>query len=158
MTITLRLYHPNDFESVVQLWHQSWYHSWHRDFPGLRHSWTYEEWQERFQQKVMSNESIWVAESGDQIVGFIALRESDGYLDQIFVAPEIQHQGVGTILMHKAKELSPNGIYLETLQCNTNARRFYKRHGFLPGQTGINPNNGQANIEYRWTPQAARIS
>jgi hypothetical protein len=62
------------------------------------------------------------------------------------------------MLLNKAKELSPNGIYLDTLQRNSNARRFYERHGLLPGQTGINPNNGQANIEYRWTPQAARIS
>jgi hypothetical protein len=62
------------------------------------------------------------------------------------------------MLLNKAKELSPNGIYLDTLQRNSNARRFYERHGLLPGQTGINPNNGQANIEYRWTLQAARIS
>lgn len=79
------------------------------------------------------------------------MRIEDIYLDQIFVAPATQQQGVGTTLLNKAKELSPNGLYLETLQRN-------ERHGFLPGHTGINPNNGQPNIEYRWLPQAARIS
>jgi len=154
MTIHLRVYHPDDFEFAVQLWHQSWHHA----FPGFRHPWTYAQWRERFQQKVLSHESIWVAESGGQIAGFFVLRESDGYLDQIFVALAMQQQGVGTLLLNKAKQLSPGGLSLDTLQSNTNARRFYERHGFLPGQTGINPNNGQPNIEYRWTPQAARIS
>lgn len=154
MIVRLRTYHPGDFEVVVQIWHESW----HGAFPGLRHPWSYEQWRERFQQKVLSNSSIWVAECDKHIAGFIVVRTEDGYLDQIFVAPATQQQGVGTILINKAKELSPNGLYLETLQSNKQARRFYERHGFLPGRTGINPNNDQPNIEYRWTPQAARIS
>lgn len=46
MTIHLRVYHPNDFEAVVQIWHESW----HGAFPGLQHPWSYEQWRERFQQ------------------------------------------------------------------------------------------------------------
>lgn len=148
MTIHLRLYDPNDLESVVQLW----YRAWHHNFPDFLHPWPFEQWRERFQDKVAMNESIWIAENTGQIVGFLVLRESDGYLDQIFVAPEMQHQGVGTTLLNKAKQLSPGGLYLETLQRNTNARRFYEKHGFVPGHRDINPNNGQPNIEYRWAP------
>jgi putative acetyltransferase len=151
---SLRPYQPDDFESVVRLWHRSW----HQAFPGFEHPWSYEQWRAHFQEKVAANERIWIAESASQIAGFLVLRESDGYLDQIFVAPEIQRQGVGTILLNKAKQLAPNGIYLTTLQRNTSACLFYEQHGFVAERTGINSNNGQPNIEYRWRPQAARMS
>jgi putative acetyltransferase len=149
ITVHLRPYHPDDCEAVVRLW----YESWHHNFPDLYHPWTYAQWREHFQDKVTAHASIWIAESAGQVAGFIVVRENDGCLDQIFVAPAMQHQGVGTILLNKAKELSPDGIYLDTLQSNTNARRFYEKHGFQPGQVSMNPNSGQPDIEYRWTPQ-----
>ena len=154
LTQIKRLYHPDDFEPVVQLW----YRAWHHNFPDLRHPWTFAQWKEHVQEKITEKKSVWIAESAGQIAGFIVLQESDGCLDQVFVAPEMQHQGIGTILLNKAKQLSPGGLYLDTLQRNTKARRFYERHGFVAGRRDINPNNGQPNIEYRWTPQAARIS
>lgn len=150
MNVHVRPYHPDDFEAVVRLW----YESWHHNFPDLHHPWSYADWRARFQEKVAANASIWVAESEGQIAGFIVLREADGYLDQIFVAPTIQHQSIGTVLLNKAKELSPRGISLDTLQSNTRARRFYEKHGFHAGRTGVNPNSGQPNIEYYWTPRA----
>jgi len=149
MTIHLRPYHPDDDEAVVRLWYDSWHHT----FPDLSHPWTYEQWREHFQDKVRAHATLWIAESADQIVGFLVLRENDGNLDQLFVAPALQHQGVGTLLLTKAKELSPTGIVLETLQSNAKARRFYEKYGFQPGRVSRNPNNGQPNIEYRWTPQ-----
>ncbi len=148
MIIHLRPYHPNDFESIVRLW----YESWHDNFPNLQHPWTYAQWKEHFQDRITANASIWIAESDSQLAGFIVLHENSGYLDQIFVAPPMQHQGIGTLLLNKAKELSPDGIYLDTLQSNTKSRRFYEKHGFQPGRVGINSNNGQPDIEYRWIP------
>ena len=148
MTVHLRPYHPDDFESLVRLW----YESWHHNFPNLQHPWTYLQWREHFQDRVTANASIWIAEGTGQLAGFIVLHENNGYLDQIFVSPAMQRQGVGTILLNKAKELSPDGIYLDTLQSNTKSRRFYEKHGFQPGRPGINHNSGQPNIEYRWLP------
>ncbi|MDQ2903405.1 MAG: GNAT family N-acetyltransferase [Ktedonobacteraceae bacterium] len=148
MTVHLRPYHPDDCEAVVRLW----YEAWHHNFPDLSHPWTYAQWRERFQDKVTARASVWVAESAGQVIGFLVLRESDSSLDQIFVAPALQHQGVGTLLLNKAKALSPAGLSLDTLLRNTRARRFYEKHGFQPGWVGMNPNSGLPNIEYRWTP------
>lgn len=94
-----------------------------------------------------------VKSRSSQLVGFLVLRESTGSLDQLFITPALQHQGIGTLLLNKAKALSPGGISLETLQSHSKARRFYEKHGFQPGRVGINPHNGQPTIEYRWTPQ-----
>jgi len=148
MAVRLRPYRSDDFEAAVELW----YESWHHNFPDLSHPWTYAEWKRRFQEKVAANTAIWLAERDGQLAGFIVLRKADGCLDQIFVKPAMQRQGIGTILLNKAKELSPDGITLDTLQSNARSRRFYEKHGFRPGQVGINPNNGQPNIEYHWAP------
>ena len=148
MTIHLRLYHPDDFEAAVRLWYDAWHHT----FPNFP-SWTYAEWRERFHAKVCAGDSIWIAERASQVVGFLVLHEVDGYLDQIFVSPAFQRQGIGTLLLNHAKTLSPAGLSLVTLQSNRRARLFYERHGFEPGQVGINPNHGQPNIVYRWIPQ-----
>lgn len=56
------------------------------------------------------------------------------------------------MLLKKAKEACPQGLTLQTLQRNTQARAFYERHGFQPGKLGVNKINGQLNIEYCWLP------
>jgi len=89
MTISLRLYRPNDLDAVVHLWYWSWYHT----FPDLCHPQPIEQWKTRFQREIEPNEAVWVAERDHQLLGFFALRESDGYLHQIFVSPEAQGQG-----------------------------------------------------------------
>jgi len=58
--------------------------------------------------------------------------------------------------LKKAKQLSPRRIFLDTLQHNTQARRFYERHGFEPGELATNPINGQPNITYHWEPQGGK--
>jgi hypothetical protein len=55
-------------------------------------------------------------------------------------------------LLNQAKKIDPDGLRLTTLEQNIKARRFYEKHGFVPGVTGINPINEQPNIEYYWSP------
>ncbi len=147
MTVYPRPYHLDDCEAVVRLW----YETWHHNFPDLSHPWTSAQWREHFQDKVRAHASIWIAERASLVAGFLVLRETDEYLDQIFVAPALQYQGVGTLLLNKAKALSPTGLFLDTLQSNTKAGRFYEKHGFHPGRVGMNLNSGQPNIKYRWS-------
>ena len=76
----------------------------------------------------------------------------EGYLHEIFVAPELQRRGVGSTLMALAKELAPAGLRLHTLQRNTQAAAFYARHGFVVESRGIG-RVGLPNARYRWTPR-----
>ena len=67
--------------------------------------------------------------------------------------PMLKHPwtpGIGSALLAKAKDLSPTGLRLETLQQNMGARGFYERRGFRPGTMSVNPINGQPNVEYIW--------
>lgn len=53
---------------------------------------------------------------------------------ELWVSEELRHQGIGTRLMDKAKEIAVKqnrrAVILETQSCNTNAIDFYLRQGF----------------------------
>ena len=105
---------------------------------------------------LVPNLEVWVAEVDGRIGGFVAL---DGeMLDQLFIAPAMQRQGVGERLLNMAKEVSPRRLRLYTFQKNTPARHFYEARGFV----AIDFNDGSRNEEqtpdvlYEWTPDGAR--
>ena len=71
-----------------------------------------------------------------QVVGFALLRHTRvfRYLDTIELAylvvrPDFQGQHIGSTLLQKVKELSPN-VILEVSYDNPDAERLYRRHGF----------------------------
>jgi GNAT superfamily N-acetyltransferase len=72
---------------------------------------------------------VWVAESGESIVGFFALKGEE--LEHLYIHPEYFRRGVGQQLLAKARELSPERLHLFTFQRNSRARAFYEAHGFV---------------------------
>ncbi len=144
--LVVRPYGDADLDAVVDLW----FTTWHTTFPDLCHPDPIETWRRRFIQELCPLGDVWVAASSGTIVGFLVAFVEDHYLDQIWVDPHHQHGGVGAALLKRAKVLSPRGLGLHTLQRNSAARSFYERHGFVPGQTGINRFNGEPNIFYHW--------
>jgi GNAT superfamily N-acetyltransferase len=147
-SLQIRPYRPDDLDAVVALW----YRSWHASLPGLRHPHPIEAWHRRFREEIAQQEAVWVAERDGRLVGFLALYEARGYLDQVYVEPELRGQGIGTALLAQARRLCPSGLTLHALQANMAARAFYARHGFVEGPPGVNRVNGQPNVEYRWRP------
>jgi ribosomal protein S18 acetylase RimI-like enzyme len=74
-------------------------------------------------------------------------------IDQLYVDPENQRQGVGTSLIASAKALSPSGLRLFTFETNARGRAFYEKHGFRAAGFGISPPpESEPHVEYRWTP------
>lgn len=144
----LRPLEEHDIGNVVALWYRAWHHA----FPDLHHPDPLSTWERRFRDDLVRRGTIWVAEVCDSIVGFIVVMRQDNYLDQMFVDPAHHQQGIGTLLLVKAKELCPHGLVLHTLQKNAPARKFYERHGFTAGRRGSNTINGLPNVEYRWQP------
>jgi GNAT superfamily N-acetyltransferase len=93
---------------------------------------------------------VWIAESAGQPVGYLAL--VDDILDHLYVAPGHQDQGVGSLLLAKAKTLRPNGLRLYAFQRNRRARAFYEARGFAP--MGFSDGTGNEEMEpdvlYAW--------
>lgn len=102
----------------------------------------------------------WVAERDGRAVGVLILVPAHGrsaaaqqpgtgagapddLLDSLYVAPDVQGQGVGTRLLGLAKQRRPEGLRLWVFVSNTPARALYERHGFVV----IGGSNGEANEE-----------
>lgn len=107
-----------------------------------------------------NHEEVWLAEEEGVLLGFLAIRRSrtEGWevLEKLYVDPDAQSRGVGTLLLDQAKALRPDGLYLWVFQKNEGARRFYERHGFRL----VKLTDGAANMEgepdalYRWNGNA----
>ena len=86
-----------------------------------------------------------VARVGEHVAGFVQFGlesgayETDvrkGVVENVFVDPEHRDAGVGSRLLEAAEEaLVVDGadvVVLDVMAANTDARRFYRRHGYDP--------------------------
>ena len=69
-----------------------------------------------------------VAIEKDLIVGFAV--QNDGWLEHLYVLPEKQSRGIGSMLLSKIKQLDLETIKLRVFQDNVRARSFYEHLGF----------------------------
>jgi ribosomal protein S18 acetylase RimI-like enzyme len=92
----------------------------------------------------------WVVERSGEVVAMMTVEGAD--IDQLYVAPDHQHRGLGTVLVELAKELSPAELTLWAFRSNTRARRFYEGLGFVVvGMTEGDNEEGAPDLRYRWT-------
>jgi GNAT superfamily N-acetyltransferase len=70
-----------------------------------------------------------VAKVNAIIVGFLALK--DEWVDHLYLSPDFQGKGIGTVLLSRAKKLHPNELKLWVFEYNTGAIRLYEREGFV---------------------------
>ncbi|WP_439498078.1 GNAT family N-acetyltransferase [Bosea sp. (in: a-proteobacteria)] len=95
---------------------------------------------------------IWTARLDGQIVGFLALDGDE--LDQLYLRPGHYRRGIGSLLLDKAKERSPERLRLFTFQRNARARAFYEAHGFriVDLNDGERNEEGEPDILFEWRP------
>lgn len=79
---------------------------------------------------VLPEQEVWVAEINEVIVGLAAIHGD--MLEQLYILPEYQGQGVGSALLRKAIEVADAPVRLWVFQENKAARAFYEHHGFAP--------------------------
>jgi ribosomal protein S18 acetylase RimI-like enzyme len=95
-----------------------------------------------------------VAEENDIVVGMMVLskKEHVGWIDQLYLSPSVINRGIGTLLLTEAKSILGSPIHLHTFQENSDARRFYERHGFkaLEFSDGSKNEEKCPDILYKW--------
>lgn len=101
---------------------------------------------------VFPQSEVWVAVEGARIVGMMAL--ADAHIDHLYLLPGNYRRGIGSMLLQKAKFLSPEKLSLFAFQMNARARAFYEHHGFVAVEFGDGSGNeaGEPDILYEWRP------
>ena len=147
--LAIRPYQPVDLSDVVEMWHTSK----RRAFPyvQVQQSYTIHDDTLHFQEVISKECRVWLAEGDHQILGLMAL--NDDLIDQLFVKVGGQRRGIGSLLVRKAMELSPNGLRAFTFQKNSAARSFFEKHGFEVVRSGVSPApENEPDLEYAWKP------
>ena len=95
---------------------------------------------------------VWVALEGARTVGMMALNRT--HVDHLYLLPGYYRRGIGSMLLDRAKQLSPKMLSLYAFQMNARARAFYEHHGFIAVEFGNGSANeaGEPDILYEWRP------
>ena len=103
--------------------------------------------------KVLREQEVLIAEQNGGIVGFVAMAHGN-FLEHMYVHPDSQGRGVGSALLMRAKQRMPNGFRLWLFQQNTQARRFYERHGLRAVEftEGAGNDEQMPDAPYEWRP------
>ena len=145
---TLRGYRTADEDAAIELWRRTWQAAYpHIDF-AKRVDW----WRERWRTELVPQAQIMVAEMDGVMEGFVTVDPKSGYLDQIVVAPEFWGSNVGTMLLDRAKRISPARLDLLVNKDNVRAIGFYEKHGFALAGDDVNPVSGRPVYRMTWRP------
>jgi ribosomal protein S18 acetylase RimI-like enzyme len=146
-TFFIRKYTTEDFYAVTILWRISR----EKSLPELERTkghFFYEDL-DYFRNHILTENELWVVEMDDHPVAFLAIR--DEFIDRLYVHPDYQNRGIGRTLLDHAHQLSPDHLWLYTLQINLNARAFYEKNGFIAEKFGISPPpESEPDVEYHW--------
>lgn len=145
----IRPYRPEDFALINDLWRRARVAAF-PDFQA-RKGHTVEEDRAYFRTVILIKHNVFVAEADGRAVGFMAI--AGDFIDQLYVDPDSQRQGVGASLILSAEALSPSGLHLFTFETNASGRAFYEKHGFKATGFGTSPPpESEPHVEYRWAP------
>lgn len=142
----LRDFRDDDRDGLAQLWHDS---SLSIGLAASDHP-TWQDYRRRLAGEEARAWRIRLAHEGDDLIGFVAMQPAAAWLRQLFVAPAMKGQGVGTLLLDEAKREMKAGFWLRTDAGNARARRFYERRGLRLDRLAPHPEYGQMTARYIW--------
>lgn len=146
-TLKVRRFIEPDFQYLVSRWHETNLVSYPYSVTHQGHS--LQDALDFFRGHVMTKCELWVAELGRSVGGLIALHGS--WIDQLAIFPEYQRRGLGTALLNKAQQRSPEELCAYAFQRNNPARAFYEHHGFVAVTFGVSPRpESEPDVKYRW--------
>jgi ribosomal protein S18 acetylase RimI-like enzyme len=142
--LSIQLLVPQDTDSALWLWRKSFEHGVGVQDPDP----TIDGIRGYFQAEVQPKSTVRVAKINEAVVGVLASdRES---VSALYVRVDYIGQGIGSRLIDIAKTESSGSLWLFTFARNTNARRFYARHGFIEIAYGYEPFWQLDDVKLRW--------
>jgi GNAT superfamily N-acetyltransferase len=148
---TIRPARSDEYDEVARVWMESWVST------GLEEASNFllANLRARLLREVEKGWSLYVADDGGRIAAMLALRRPD-HLDQLFVAPDYQRNGLGRQLLAFTHEQLRDEIRLRCVLENDKAWRWYEREGFVFEKQAVEPMTGFTMKYYRWKKGTVR--
>jgi putative acetyltransferase len=148
--IEIRPYHPDDLETLIDLFNGSVRTIAARDYsPAQIAAWAPEDIDRERWRTRHSSKPAWVAEIDGRPVGFIDL-EPDGHLDMLFVHAEFQRRGVASALLAQVERAAvEQGISRIFTEASITAKPFFESRGFRVIKPQTVRWRGQEFLNYR---------
>ena len=128
-TVSIRTASEADFDALTDLWEQS-----ARSTHAFMDDDEFVELKPHIRDLLLPSMDVWVAESGDETLGFVGAR--DDHVELLYVAPGAQGRGIGPrLLAHLADGDGPRSV--EVYADNSVGLGFYLSQGFR--ETRRNP-------------------
>ena len=143
MDLLIRPYIDADLDALVTLWRDSWIST---GVPAAK-TVPLSALRARLPQEIAAGWDVHVAMVDSELVGFLALKGDQ--LDQLFIEPAWQGQGIGKRLLDFVKAERPAGFWLVTA-AESRAPRFYEREGLVRGTISVHPRFAHAMVRYDW--------
>jgi ribosomal protein S18 acetylase RimI-like enzyme len=143
--LTIRRALESENDEVARVWGESWL-SLGLEAAGET---LFSDLQARVPREIANGWSLYVADDAGKIAAMLAFRPRDGYLDQLFVAPEYHGRGIGKMLLQFTRRHLPDEIWLRCASLNDKAWRWYEREGFVFEKEATHP-SGWTMRYYRW--------
>ncbi|MEO8757261.1 MAG: GNAT family N-acetyltransferase [Devosia sp.] len=146
MFLKLRPAQAADHDAIAEIWHNS------ASLPGVGPIAmpTLAQLEERVPREVEAGWDVTIAVDETGLVGFLALKQHETILTELFVRPGSLGTGIGRALFAEAVAATPEGFTLFTRAGNDRARRFYERAGMILLREAIHPKYSNAIVYYGW--------
>ena len=100
-----------------------------------------------FRDHLFPSNDVWVADQGGALIGYAA--RGDGWLNQLYVHPDHQGEGIGDALLAEAMT-GVDELQLWAFQQNDRARRFYEKRGFVLAELTDGAGNEEKTPDARY--------
>lgn len=137
MTTMIRKYKEEDAERVLQIWDDAST----KAHPFLDGNFT-DKVRKEMREIYIPNgkECTWVFEDADEVVGFLAMPDTE--IGGIFVSPNHESEGLGNGLLYFIWK-EHNTIEVEVFERNSLGRKVYKKNGFEKVEVYYHPESKQ---------------
>jgi len=136
----------DEYDEVARVWMESWVSVGLEDASDSLLA----KLRARVPMEIEKGWSLYVADDNGRLAAMLAMHVSDCYLDQLFVAPEYQGDGLGRHLLAFTRQHLPDEIWLRCVRENEKAWRWYEREGFVFEKEQVDSTSGRVMKYYRW--------